>query len=243
MGTPSIPQGLQGPVADLVSDLRDVFDARLRAVVAYGPRLGPPGRAAGPPLNTLALVDAVAFTDLSRAVERAAAWDRAGLAMPLLLGRDEFVRSLDAFPFEYDDILSRHVVVYGADPLEGLSVDRLDLRRACEAAAKGHLIHLREGYLESRGRGVDLARLVAASAAPFAALLGRVARLRGVDVSDPEALGVTLEGIAGLSASVVSEIVARLDGTPTSSDEARRIFPAYLDVIQQLVAYVDGWVE
>ena len=38
-----------------------------------------------------------------------------------------------------------------------LTVDPADLRRACEVQARSHLLHLREGYLETRGRADALA--------------------------------------------------------------------------------------
>jgi hypothetical protein len=236
----TLPPALRSAATGLVADLREVFGERLLAVVAYGPRLDE--AASGPPLTTLALTDLVGYADLSRAVERAPAWDRAGLAMPLLLGREEFARSFDAFPFEYDDILSRHAVLYGVDPLEGLQVKPGDLRRACEAVAKGHLIHLREGFLETRGRAVDLAALIKASAAPFETLLFRVARLRGVEVAS-SGLADAVAGIARTTAPVVSEVLALVGPRRLSNDEARRLFPAYLAAVEELVAYVDRWTE
>ena len=89
-----------------------------------------------------------------------AAWHDAGLATPLLLAAHEFGRSLDAFPLEFGAILADHVVVAGSDPFDGLRVDAADLRRACEVQARSHLLHLREGYLETRGRGDALADLI-----------------------------------------------------------------------------------
>ena len=56
-----------------------------------------------------------------------------------------------------------------------------DLRRACETQIKSHLVHLREGFIESGGRPQAIADLVAASAPAFAALLRNVARLNGGD--------------------------------------------------------------
>ena len=43
-------------------------------------------------------------------------------------------------------------------------VDPADLRRACEVQARSHLLHLREGYLETRGRADALADLIVQSA-------------------------------------------------------------------------------
>src|SRR5205807_2291386 len=109
----------------------------------------------------------------------AGAWHDRGLATPLLVAAHEFDRSLDAFPIEFGAILADYSVAAGADPFAGLAVDPADLRRACEVQARSHLLHLREGYLETRGRSDALSDLIVKSAAPFAALLVALARLEG----------------------------------------------------------------
>ena len=80
---------------------------------------------------------------------------------------------------EFGAILADHAVVSGRDPFDGLRVDAADLRRACEVQVRSHLLHLREGYIETRGRGDAIAELVADSAAPLAGLVKSVARLLG----------------------------------------------------------------
>ena len=53
-------------------------------------------------------------------------------------------------------------------------MDVADVRRACEVQARSHLLHLREGFLETRGRSDALADLIVQSAAAFAALVGSI---------------------------------------------------------------------
>ena len=117
--------------------------------------------------------------DLRTSAGRVAAWHDAGLATPLLLAAREFERSLDAFPLEFGAILADHVVVSGTNPFASLAVDAADVRRACEVQARSHLLHLREGFLETRGRGDALSDLIVQSAPAFAALVASIARLDG----------------------------------------------------------------
>ena len=90
--------------------------------------------------------------DLRACAARTPNWHRAGAATPLLLTRDEFARSLDAFPIEYGEILDTHHVLFGHDPFDGLTIHTDDLRRACEVQVKSHLLHLREDYIECGAR-------------------------------------------------------------------------------------------
>jgi hypothetical protein len=228
--------------ARLAADLEAVFGPRLAAVVAYGPRLRsdrPAGRDV--PGDALALVDGLTQADLTACLDRVAGWRRAGLNVPLLLGRDEFARSLDAFPLEYDDIIAHHVVVAGADPFVGLAVRADDLRRACEARAKGHLIHLREGYLETAGRAADLAALIVASAPAFSALLGNIARLIGATGPTRRACLRAVADLARVDHAVVDRVLDLEHDRALGGDEAVTLLPRYLDVVTRLAAFTDTW--
>jgi hypothetical protein len=207
-------------VHGLDTDLRAIFVGRLHSLVVYGAAANHDG-----PVSTLVVVDALTASDLRACAERIAGWHERGLATPLILEANEFGRSLDAFPFEFGAILADHEVVSGASPFAGLVVDPSDLRRACEVQARSHLLHLRQGYVETQGRSDALAELIVRSAAPLAALLGNVRRMHGAPLTN----GV-LARVAELA----------MNGT-ISSDEARRLFPDYLAAIDGLVNELDRW--
>lgn len=209
-------------VRALHDDLGAMFGSRLRTLIAY--RAGSDGEGAAVP--TLAVVDRITAGDLEACATRSAAWQAAGLSTPLLLARDEFGRSLDAFPLEFGAILADHVVVSGPNPFDGLRVDPADLRRACEVQARSHLLHLREGYIETGGRGDLIADLMRRSAAPLDALLKSVERLTGSIFER----GGPLSQVAGLAGP-----------GNFSPDQARTLFPAYLEGIERLTARIDQW--
>lgn len=242
------PSGLSRTLAARLTALRDdlqqIFGARLSALVAHGPhvRAGVPADARTP-VTTLALVEGLSYKDLDACARRARDWRAAGLAIPLLLAPDEFARSLDAFPIEYGDIIAHHAVVFGPDPFETVSVRTEDLRRACEAWGKSHLIHLREGYIEAAGDAREVAEVIVASASPFTALLSQIARLRGAAETGADVLARATEGIAGLPAHVVRQVAA-LEATPAlDPDTAMTLYPAYLDAVERLARYLDGWAR
>jgi hypothetical protein len=200
--------------------MREIFGERLRSVVAYAVTDRPDHA----PQPTLVIVEALTPADLRACAARVLEWHDAGLATPLVLETSEFERSLDAFPLEFGAILADHVVVSGSNPFAGLHVKPADLRRACEVQVRSHLLHLREGYIETRGRSDALADLVARSAAPLSALLKSVARLPG-----------------GPAATDVLAEVAALEGRPLSPEAARRLFPDYLSAVEHLTNEIDRW--
>lgn len=244
----AIPDAVQ----TLERGLRDVFGSRLQSLVIYGQRAhaghdahGGHGHAghghAAPPARTLAVVESMTPDDLRACAGRIEAWHDAGLATPLLFAAHEFGQSLDVFPLEFGAILADHAVVAGANPFASLAVDPADVRRACEVQARSHLLHLREGFLETRGRADALAVLIVQSAAAFASLVTSIARLEGHASDDAASAARHVERVLGTGDSAVADVVA-LSGVPdVPSAEAERLFPSYLEAVERIVRYVDGW--
>lgn len=228
----------QSAARALVGDLRNVFGARLRSVVAYGPRIEGHNTA---PLTCLALVGSLATDDLDACARQTPHWRRHGVATPLVLPETEFRTSLDAFPLEYGEIIRAHERVHGDDPFDGVVIAPADLRRACEAQIKSHLLHLREGYLEAAREPAAIASLVADSAPAFTALLRHVAWLSGSPARE------RLESTrAGASAALVPEelvtAMINLERQPrTGTVDAARLFPDYVAAVEQLARAVDVW--
>src|SRR5947207_13534144 len=194
-------------VRALERDLKGIFGSRLQSFVMYGVHHTRSRNDAHdahghdtPPGRTLAVVESLTLDDLRGAARRLDAWHDAGLATPLVVAASELTRSLDVFPLELSAILADHVVVSGENALASLTVDPADVRRACEVQARSHLLHLREGFLETRGRGDALSLLILQSAPAFAALVTSIARLEGKSDGDAASAARHVERLVGKSA-------------------------------------------
>ena len=236
MASPTLSADDRAAASLLASDLQHVFGQRLHSVVVYGLHHRAVAGMGDTPLHTLALVERLTFQDLAACVPRAGVWQRLGLAVPLVLTRDEFQRSLDVFPLEYGDIIAHHTVIAGQAPFEGFAVREADLRRACEQQVKSHLIHLREGFLESGGRPEAVPRLIAASAHPLRVLLGNIARLEGIADGDVEAAAAQM----GSPDPVLGEVLASaaVEGTIA---EPTALLSRYIAAVERLWSAVDAW--
>ncbi len=188
----------------LAAHLKDIFNDRLKMVAAFGDSA-----------NTCAVVQTLTIEDLDRCASHADRWTKAGLDAPLLIVEGELRRALDAFPLELSEIIATRRVVAGTDLFADILVPKQDLRRACEVQARGHVLHLREGYIESGGDRKKVAALVAAAIPPFRALVKNVARLEGIS---PKALVTQL----------------RLENF-------EKAFPDALHAAERIVEYVDQW--
>lgn len=212
----------------LAADCRRVFSGRLVAVLATGPQ------------SSVVFVSSVAPDDLVALSTLVETWRRDGIDPPLLLTPEEFQRSLDTFPIEYQQILDRHLVIAGAPPLQHVTVAPDHLRRACEVQAKGHLIHLRHGWMTNGAHPDALERLVAQSASPLRSLLANVARLHGETFEDSDTAARAGARLAGLPEELVSDILA-IEGAPEQAANVVQQLPEYLAASEQLWEFVDRW--
>ena len=235
MQTASLSSEDRRSLETLAGELRGVFGERLHSVAAYGlnHRLTANGE-----LHAVALVERLTFDDLAACAPLTRDWRRRGLDVPLLLEREEFLRTLDVFPLEYGDIIASHIIVAGSDPFASARVSAADVRRACELSAKGHLIHLREAFMESGAEPQAVGRLIAASAPTFSALLRNIARLAQDDDSD---VAVTAERQIGIPASVVREVMSAGAGTQSTIAEPTVLLSRYIAAAERVWEYVDTW--
>jgi hypothetical protein len=188
----------------LASQLGGIFGGRLKMVATFG------GDA-----HACAVVDTLTADDLDACAAHQAGWKKAGVAPPLLIVVNELTRALDAFPLEFSEIISTRRLIAGTDLFAALTVPPEDLRRACETHARGHLVHLREAYIETGGNEQAAGQLVSAAVVPFRALLTNIARLDGTTVDE-------LAGRLGLG-------------------DFSKGFRGSLQAAERLVEYVDRW--
>jgi hypothetical protein len=188
----------------LAAQLKEIFGDRLKMVAAFGDTS-----------NSCAVVQTVTIEDLNRCAALAAQWIKAGLETPLLIVEGEMRRALDAFPLELTEIIATRRVIAGPDLFADVLVPKQELRRACEVQARGHVLHLREGYIEAAGDAKAVTRLLTAAIPPFRALVTNVARLEGIS---PKAL------------------VTQLD-----LDNFEKGFPEALRAAGRIVDHVDRW--
>jgi hypothetical protein len=242
--------GQQRAIDALARDLEHVFGTRLQSLVVY------PGHQGDGSVHAMALIDNLVFRDLVACLPFTESWHHRGTGVPLFLTGEELRRTVDVFPLEYASILADYAVVRGADPLRGLQIPLEDIRRACEAQAKGHLIHLREAFLESHAETTRVARLIAASAAPLRALLNNIARLpagaaasarqpgggtTGTSNLSDEALATLAEQRMHVPATVIRDVLATSAHGHSAVTDPTHLLSRYIEAAGKIWTYVDQW--
>jgi hypothetical protein len=238
MASTTLSPARRAALDSLASDLHRIFGNRLYSVCGYGETASESSEA-----RTIALVDRLQFEDLAACVPLARRWDAQGLAVPLILERDEFSRTLDVFPLEYGEIIAQHVHVFGEDPFVGLTVAVADLRRGCELQAKSHLIHLREGFLETGGDPRAVARLIGESARGFNRLLTNLVALvaDGASARTHDELADAAERHLGVSSELTRDVLAVTGDGPSTIADPTALLARYIAAVERLWEFVDTW--
>jgi len=237
---PSLTPAERGSLDSLLRDLDRIFGARLESAGTYQAH-DRNGR-----IHTLAVVDRLTFADLTKCVPLADDWLRRGIAVPLILGRDELRRTLDVFPLEYAAIASTFVPLRGRNPFDAAVPSPGDVRRALEMQANSHLIHLREGFLESRGEAYAIGGLLAASVPPFRTLLSGVARMvdgTGRDGLTDDRLATFAEHHLGIPAAVVREVFATASGHHAMLADPSALLARYIEAAERVWMFVDTYAK
>ena len=191
-------------IETLAAELKEIFGDRLRMVAAFGGQT-----------NSCAVVQNLTLEDLDRCAAFEPNWNKRGLDAPLFIVESELPRALDAFPLELSEIMATRRLVAGSDVFAEINIPKSELRRACEVQARGHVLHLREAYIQAGNDPKAVTNLVAAAVPTFRGLVTNVARLDGIS---PKALVTQL-----------------------NLENFEQTFPDALRAAERVVDYVDRW--
>jgi predicted nucleotidyltransferase len=194
-----------------------------------------PGRS---DINLMLVLDELNAGTL-RALGRAfTGWRKSVPEPPLILSRSEWSRATDAFPIEITDMGLSYEVLRGPDPLQGVQVDRTDLRKALEREFRGKLLRLRQGYATYAPDPAALGSLGLQSAATILVLLRGVLTLLGEPVPrDSNELAAAAARVVGFEAEHLLHVVRH------RADREWRCaapqFENYMGAVEQTARYLD----
>lgn len=193
---------------EMVERLRIELEEDLLGVVVYGPS----ARDDADPVRYLAIVtlDLLPGT-LRRLAAPVAWWIDHGEPWPRLFSPELLRASADTFPIELLDIATHRRMLFGADPVAGITIDRVHLRIQCERELREKLMRLREGYVAChRAPGASgMRELLAASYPSFARIFRACLYLLGAAVPHRDR-------------DVVAALCEQLDLAPAAFTEIER---------------------
>jgi hypothetical protein len=227
---------------ELTKQLTAVYGDALRAVVLYGSAARGEKVTKHSDLNVLVVVDAIGMEHLRREAAVATAWREAGNPPPLTLTLEEWRGSADIFPIEYGDILAHHRVLAGSLPLDGIEVDRRDLRLQLEHEAMGKLLRLRHAIITAGSDERAQREILERSISSLLTLMRAAARLlAGAPPADSEQLLAMLAEGSGLDTTPFLRVVRFARGAePLDGAGVSETLERYMAATQAFVRWLDA---
>lgn len=132
--------------------------------------------------DMILVVDRLGVPELDALADTIRQWRAAGNPLPLLFTPEQLAASVDAFAMEFLDMQQARRVLYGEDPIAGLTIDREHVRIHLERELKGKSLALRDRYVLAAGDRRMTAELLSESLSTFLSLFRAALRLYQPDV-------------------------------------------------------------
>jgi len=224
----------------LVTKLELAFSGRLVSVVLYGSGAAPGQSDRLSDLNILCVLKEITPRELGEAEPVLHWWRQQDQPDPLLMSEEEVANSADCFPIEFRDMQRARRVLYGLDPIEGLTIHDTDYRAQVEHELRTNLLRLRQQGAGLLSDPAALVSLCAESESTFAVLGRHALLLAGITPAEDRhelvrQLSLTLHANLGVFHTLLD---LRAGRAPARLD-AVELFSQYLVSIQALVAFVD----
>jgi len=172
---------MPGPLDQLVERLQKALGTDLVSVVLYGSAAVGDYDEKFSDYNVLCVLGQITPEQLGATGPIFRWWREQGNPAPLLLTENEVRTSTDCFAIEFHDIKEHHRILYGADVVSSLVIDRSFYRAQVEHDLRAKLLRLRQkasGVLADKG---VLCRLLADSISTFCVLFRHALILYGVE--------------------------------------------------------------
>jgi hypothetical protein len=222
---------------ELVDGLSLALGGKLLSVLLYGSKASGEYREDRSDVNVFILVENASWETLKLLGEPVRVWMRAGHRLPVFIPKSELQVYADSLPIELLDMQDHHKVVFGSDPLQGLKVDKANLRAQCAQELSVKQLKLRQAVLLAKGNPTRLRELLMASLASVLTLYRAALRLE-MDVSKGSKIAAAKEfakraGFDGECLERLSEIHLR-----RQTDNMADLAVQYLDGIERALLYV-----
>ena len=162
---PKIPDEI---FTEFCGDMRTAFGKDLVSIILFGSGARGEYIPKKSDINFLVVVKDNSPSELIAYRKCSSKWEKRNVTTPLFLTEEYIRSSLDTFPIEFLEMKTAYTVIHGDDLLAQVHFEKSDLRRQAERELKGKLLHLRQEFLESRGKIDTLTVLISTSIAAFA---------------------------------------------------------------------------
>jgi hypothetical protein len=228
-----------------VRRLRDAAGPNLESVILYGSAASGDFDPEFSNLNVFCVLRDASFSAL-RALEPSIKWwDRQKQPTPLVMTREELLRSTDVFTIELMDMREHHRILFGEDVLQNLQIPTRLHRIQVEYELREKLILIRQRLSLASTSERQLWDLLLRSLPSFVTLFRHALIALGVPAPSPRRETVqALSKQVGFDPAAVNQVLnIRERKADRKQFDVRNVFAGYLAVVEQVTAAVDKMLD
>lgn len=205
-----------------IEKLTDILGSNLVALVQYH---------TGDETRLLAVCNHIDFTTL-RSIKPLK-------EVPLVMTKEELTDGVDVFPIEFLNIKQHYEVLHGEDCLADITISKKHLRHQLEFEFRSKLIHIREEYLQFKGK--DLEHLILAAVPTLMPILGALIHLKDLrnDWTDAEELFRIVADGYGINTQVLEDIYGIRHKTAKMSKDKEQYIENIIRILSDIGEIID----
>ena len=205
-----------------IEKLTDILGSNLVALVQYH---------TGDETRLLAVCNHIDFTTLQSI--------KPLKEVPLVMTKEELTDGVDVFPIEFLNIKQNYEVLHGEDCLADITISKKHLRHQLEFEFRSKLIHLREEYLQFKGK--DLEHLILAAVPTLMPILGAMIHLKDLrnDWTDAEELFRIVSDGYGIDIHVLEDIYGIRHKTAKMSKDKEQYIEHIIKILSDIGEIID----
>ena len=172
-------QGIRRDVTAYLDEMLSLHEGNLISVFLYGSATGINYTHKHSDINLCFIFKKFDFEVFEKSLKAVSKGMRKKITAPLFLTREMITSSSDVFPVEFLEMKENHVSLFGEDIISTSDVRTEYLRLFCEQQLKGKLIRIRQAYLETGLRPVQVKLLLRDSFKTLLPIFRNLIRLKG----------------------------------------------------------------
>jgi len=231
---------MEDKLQELVDRLKHAHAERLVAVILYGSAASGEHKEHFSDLNVLCVLTRLTPAELAGCGPIFEWWRGLGHPSPLLLSEEELRTSTDCFPIEFSDMKERRRVLYGADVIQDLQIEKTFYRAQVEMELRSKLLRLRQKAADVLANKPALLRLMIDSAPNFIVLARHALLISGMQTGWRKRDVVRHLPDVGADGAPFDTLLDLRDQSKLARDvDTDALFSSYLKQIETLVSHVD----
>ncbi|MFH1943516.1 MAG: nucleotidyltransferase domain-containing protein [bacterium] len=173
------PEAIFGQFA---GEVEGIFGKEVVSVIVFGSAVTDEYVPKRSDINFLVVLTQEGIDGIHKIHRIVSRWEKRRISLPLFVTKSYIEASLDSFPIEFLNMQAAYSVIRGEDVLKDLQIKKEDVRLQCEREMKGHLLKLRQGYVQTEGKAKALRLLIARSIVSFVSIFRALLHLRGKEI-------------------------------------------------------------